>query len=113
MFDELLPWRGKGAQIQIQEEIEIASKPGIVLRVRPSLKVIGCCHDQIIDGGGVGLVQQRIFAKQLGAVADIFIIWTRSAIVILCPVHYIMPKSRHGNDICPGGKIRKPAQLFE
>ena len=52
MFDELLPWRGKGAQIQIQEEIEIASKPGIVLRVRPSLKVIGCGHDQIVDGGG-------------------------------------------------------------
>jgi hypothetical protein len=25
IFDELLPWRGKGAQVQIQEEIEIGA----------------------------------------------------------------------------------------
>src|SRR5208282_3849123 len=50
IFGELLPWRGKGTQIQIQEEIEIASKPSIILFFRPSLKVTGCRHDQIIDG---------------------------------------------------------------
>jgi hypothetical protein len=95
-FDELLPWRGKGAQIQIQEEIQIASKPCIVLFLRPSLQVIGCRHDQIMDGVGVGFVQQRVLAKQLAAVADIFIIRTRTAILILCPVHNVMPKNRHG-----------------
>ena len=80
-FDELLPWRGKGAQIQIQEEIEIVSKPSIVVFFRPSLQVIGCRHDQIMDCVGVWFVQQRVLAKQLAAFADIFIIRTRTAIL--------------------------------
>jgi hypothetical protein len=96
IFDELLPWRGKGAQVQIQEEIEIASKPHIILLFCSRLQVIGCRHDQIIDGVGVGFVQQRILAKQLAAVADVVIIRTQTAILILSPVHDIMPKNRHG-----------------
>jgi hypothetical protein len=86
IFDELLPWRGKGAQIQIQEEIEIVRKPSIVLLFRSSLQVIGCRHDQLIGGVGVGFIQQCVLPKQLAAVADIFIIRTRTAILILCPV---------------------------
>jgi hypothetical protein len=73
IFDERLSWRGKGAQIQIQEVIEIAGNPSVELFFRPSLQVIGCRHDQIIDGVGVGFVQQCVLAKQLAAVADIFL----------------------------------------
>jgi hypothetical protein len=83
IFEERLPWRGKGAQIQIQEQIKIAGKPSIILFFHPCLQVIGCRHDQIIDDVGVGLLQQCVLAKQLAAVADIFIIRTRTAILIL------------------------------
>jgi hypothetical protein len=65
IFDELLPWRGEGGQIQIQEEIEIAGKPRIILFFRPRLQVIGCRHDHIIDGVGVGLAQQWRNSSQL------------------------------------------------
>jgi hypothetical protein len=67
--------------------------------IQASLQMIGCRHDQIMDGVGVGFVQQRVLAKQLAAVADIFIIRTRTAILTLCPVHNIMPKNGHGYDI--------------
>jgi hypothetical protein len=60
IFGELVPWRGKGAQIQIQEEIKIVGKPSIVLLFRPRLQLIGCRHDQIIDGVGVGLLQHPL-----------------------------------------------------
>jgi hypothetical protein len=85
IFDELLPWRGKGAQIQIQEEIEIVSKPSVVVFFRPSLQMISFRHNQIMDSVGVGFVQQRVLAKQLAAVADIFIIRTRTAILGMLP----------------------------
>jgi hypothetical protein len=65
IFDELLPSRGEGGQIQIQEEIEIAGKPRIILFFRPRLQVIGCRHDHIIDGVGVGLAQQWRNSSQL------------------------------------------------
>lgn len=110
---KLFPRQCKRAQIQIQKEVKVIGKAVIMSNFSRCLKVASGGHDHVMDGTRLIAAQERVALKEGGAVTDILRIQSRRSPGLARLMHGIVPECSKRNEVRPGRKMRKRAELFE